>query len=103
MNLLDKRPANLESKTLVRCRVCGSKDLRVYLDLGSTPLANSYLQEKDLRDPEFKEKLAIQLCRPCGLSQLTKVVSPERMYKNYLYVSSTPKTFRDHCAELAKT
>jgi hypothetical protein len=88
---------------LKRCRICGTGDLRVYLDLGSTPLANSYLQESQLQKPEFKEELAIQLCKRCGLSQLTEVVPPDKMYKNYLYVSSTPKTFRDHCAELAET
>ncbi len=92
-----------ESKSRSTCRICDSDDLRVYLNLGSTPLANSYLKKEELANPEFTEELALQLCLGCGLSQLTKVVSPERMYKNYLYVSSTPKTFRDHCAELAKT
>src|SRR6266568_1896414 len=91
------------SRTVVQCRVCNSGALRVYLKLGSTPLANAYLKKADLTDAEFKEELALQLCRECGLSQLTKVVAPERMYKNYLNVSSTPRTFRDHCAELAKT
>jgi len=95
--------ATLSSKNQTSCRVCGSKSLKTYLELGKTPLANSYLTEAQLSDSEFKETLSLQLCRTCGLSQLTKVVAPERMYKNYLYVSSTPATFRDHCAELAKT
>jgi SAM-dependent methyltransferase len=76
--------------------------MKVYLSLGHTPLANAYLQESDLYGHEFKEELALQLCQSCGLSQLTKVVSPERMYKNYLYVSSTTQTFRQHFAEYAK-
>lgn len=71
--------------------------------MGRTPLANSYLREEDLRKPEFKEDLALQVCPTCGLSQLTKIVNPDLMFKQYLYVSSTTETFRDHCAELAKS
>ncbi|MBI4323008.1 MAG: sugar nucleotide-binding protein [Candidatus Omnitrophica bacterium] len=85
------------------CRICGSSSLWTYLDLGVTPLANSYLREEDLPQPEFREELAIQLCETCGLSQLTKVVNPDLMFRHYLYVSSTTATFRSHCAELAES
>jgi len=91
------------SKTLRACRICHAKRLAVYLNLGRLPLANAYLRSKDLGQNEFIEELALQLCRQCGLSQLTKVVHPDRMFKNYLYVSSTPSTFREHCAELARS
>jgi len=85
----------------VSCRMCGSKNLYVYLDLGSSPLANSYVLESDRSLPEFKAPLAIQLCEDCGLSQLTHVVNPELMFSHYLYVSSTPQTFRNHCDDFA--
>ncbi len=92
-----------ESKSQSTCRICGSTTLYKYLDLGSTPLANSYLKREDLDKPEFSEELALQVCTTCGLSQLTKVVHPDLMFKNYLYVSSTTQTFRDHCVEMAET
>lgn len=92
-----------QSKSHDICRICRSTNLHEYLDLGRTPLANSYLRAEDLQVPEFKEELKLQVCTDCGLSQLTKVVNPDLMFRNYLYVSSTPKTFRDHCVELAKT
>lgn len=92
-----------DSKHQAECRICRSTKLYKYLDLGSTPLANSYLKENDLTSPEFREELVLQLCLDCGLSQLTKVVHPDLMFKNYLYVSSTTQTFRDHCEELART
>lgn len=66
-------------------------------------MANSYIAEKDLGGPEFKEELKIQLCLDCGLSQLTKVVPPDVMFRHYLYVSSTTTTIRDHFRELAET
>jgi SAM-dependent methyltransferase len=91
------------SRTVDRCRACGSRRLRPYLDLGRTPLANSYLDEKSLGEPEFAEELALQLCLDCGLSQLTKAVHPDRMFRHYLYVSSTTETIRAHFAEFART
>lgn len=94
---------DLSSRSADRCRACGSKDLYRYLDLGRSPLANSYLAEKDLGGPEFREELCLQLCRDCGLSFLTKVVHPDRMFKHYLYVSSTTETMRSHFGEFAKT
>lgn len=91
------------SKSQNACRVCGSSRLVQYLHLGVTPLANSYLAEQDLPAKEFKEELALQLCGECSLSQLSKVVNPDRMFKHYLYVSSTTTTFQKHCIELAST
>lgn len=100
-NLVKNRMA--ESKAQTACRVCTSQNLYHYLHLGLTPLANSYLTPAQLGEPEFREELALQVCLDCGLSQLTKVVHPDLMFKNYLYVSSTTQTFRDHCVEMAAT
>jgi len=86
-----------------RCRVCGSSDLLRYLDMGVTPLANSYLRAEQLGTAEPAAELALQICANCGLSQLTRVVDRDLMFRNYLYVSSTTETFREHCAELAAT
>lgn len=91
------------SKEQDHCRICNSSNLYRYLDLGRAPLANSYLREEELALPEFIEELTLQVCTDCGLSQLTKVVEPDLMFRNYLYVSSTTQTFRDHCAEMAST
>jgi SAM-dependent methyltransferase len=86
-----------------RCRICGSTGLVRYLDMGATPLANSYLTDEQLRTPEAVAELALQVCVGCGLSQLTRVVDRDLMFRNYIYVSSTSQTLRDHCAKLAVT
>jgi SAM-dependent methyltransferase len=91
------------AKVHTRCRVCGSSRLVRYLDIGVTPLANSYLTRERLGTPELVAELALQLCDGCGLSQLTRVVDRDLMFRDYLYVSSTTQTFREHCAELAET
>lgn len=91
------------SRAVTQCRACGSANLQRYLDMGRTPLANSYLDASSAGQEEFVEELCIQLCVECGLSQLTKVVDPDRMFRNYLYVSSTTLTLREHFAEFAAT
>jgi len=98
-----ERAVEVAAKVHDRCRACGSADLVRYLDLGTTPLANSYRRPEQLRDAEPVVELALQVCVACGLSQLTRVVDRDAMFRDYLYVSSTTATFREHCAELATT
>jgi SAM-dependent methyltransferase len=80
------------------CRCCKSKELFLYLNLGQQPLANSYHRGEKLR----KYPLEVNLCKNCYHSQLSIVVDPDAMFRNYLYVSGTTKTFRDHTKNLAK-
>ena len=98
-----ERLVDVAAKIHDHCRICGSGDLVGFLDLGTTPLANSYLRRDQLAEPEPAVELALQMCPRCGLSQLTRVVDRDAMFRDYLYVSSTSATFREHCAELAAT
>ncbi|MDO8270204.1 MAG: class I SAM-dependent methyltransferase [Candidatus Levybacteria bacterium] len=80
------------------CRCCKGKELLTYLNLGNQPLANSYHKGKKL--PVYP--LVVNLCTQCFHSQLSVVVNKERMFKNYLYVSGTTDTFRNHTKKLAE-
>lgn len=82
------------------CRICDSSLSTVYLDLGRTPLANSYVKTEAEGRSAATYELAVALCDNCHLSQLTTVVPPELMFDHYLYVSSTTQTFRKHCEGL---
>lgn len=86
-------------KKRLTCRCCKSKDLFLYLDLGLQPLANTYTKKKTIL-PTYP--LEVMVCRKCFHSQLSIVVNPDDMFKNYLYVSGTTDTFRHHCELLAK-
>ena len=79
---------------LKECLACGSSDLKLTLDLGFQPLANSYRKDK----AEWLEvfPLAINLCKNCYHVQLTHAVNPDLMFKDYLYVSGTSQTMNDH-------
>ena len=69
------------------------KNLEEYLNLGNIPLVNSYVDPKNLEPVDTKYPLEINYCQDCSLSQLSIVVRPEIMYKNYFYRSSISKTF----------
>lgn len=84
------------------CRICGSEKLTPVLSFGSTPLANSFLSESDMLKAEPFFPLEVNFCEDCNLLQLAHVVSPDLLFKNYLYVSSTSKVFVEHFAAYAK-
>ncbi len=85
-----------------KCRYCNSQLPAPFLELGSIPLANSFVTKDQLSAPEFKCPLSLCHCMTCGLVQLSHVVPPDLMFSNYLYVSSTTQTFRKHFADYAQ-
>lgn len=74
---------------LKECRVCGNENLVEVLDLKSQPLANSY---HDASKEQETYPLKINVCNECFHVQLSVVVDPDLMFKDYLYVSGTSKT-----------
>lgn len=85
-----------------KCRYCNSALSTPFLELGSIPLANSFLTRDQLNQPEFNCPLSLCYCSTCSLVQLSHVVPPDLMFSNYLYVSSTTQTFRKHFSDYAK-
>ena len=75
------------------CICCDSKELIEVLDLKNQPLANSYHTIDEVL-PEFPLKL--NLCCKCFHLQLSHIVHPDQLFKNYLYVSGTTKTLTDY-------
>lgn len=84
------------------CRYCNSPLPEPFLDLGRTPLANSFLRKEELNKEEFTCPLRLAWCSQCWLVQLSDVVPPDKMFRNYLYVSSTTETFKKHFADYAQ-
>lgn len=79
------------------CRVCGGKNLERYLDLGVMPLVNSLAHTKEAAFEAERYPLQVLFCGRCGLSQLSLVVGPKKLFTQYLYRSSISKTFATHC------
>lgn len=83
-----------------KCRICRSRNLVSYLDLGGMPLVNKVLSNEEVAS-EKKYPLEVLFCGECNLSQLSIVVNPEVLFRNYVYRSGISETFRNHCRDLA--
>lgn len=87
----------------VTCRACGGTDLLRFLELGPSPLANAFPS-----DPaEFAEEpffpLDVWFCRTCTLVQVLDVIDPEVLFRDYIYVTGTSTTIRQHNEAYART
>ena len=75
------------------CVCCGKSNLSLVLDLNNQPLANSYHKEDEVLE---EYPLGLNLCDDCYHLQLTHIVNPDLLFKNYLYCSGTTQTLRDN-------
>lgn len=87
----------------VACRACGKAGLRVILSLGRTALANQYLTEEQLDQPEETYPLELAFCPSCFLVQITETVPPEKLFREYFYLSSFSDTMLRHAEESARS
>lgn len=71
------------------------------LSLGSTPLANAFLPTGRATDDEPSYPLEALRCERCGLVQLSVVVDPDVLFREYLYASSASAPLFNHFASLA--
>ena len=78
------------------CRVCGSKDLKKFLDLGKTPLANSLVNKANLHKKDRTFPLAVYFCKKCSLVQVCDVVNPKILFSDYYFITSASSPSIDH-------
>ena len=82
------------AKELTECLCCGSQHLELTLDLGTQPMANSFLDAEDTSELTFP--LILNRCKDCSHLQLSHAVDPDLLFRNYLYVSGTSQTLKDY-------
>ena len=82
----------MAAREIKHCRVCNSKNLFEFLDLGSLPIPNGFLEKEDLKKEERRYPLVVVYCRNCSLTQLKYIVDPGVMFRNYLYIPSASQT-----------
>ncbi len=80
------------------CRFCGGA-LHPVLDLGATPLCESFLAAQDLNRMEPTYPLTLWVCGACRLLQLQAYVSPEAIFGDYAYFSSYSDAFVAHARD----
>ena len=78
------------------CRFCGSKLTRTFVDLGMSPLCESYLTAEQLNQGEMFYPLHVYVCGSCFLVQLQEYVRPEGIFTDYAYFSSYSDSWLQH-------
>ena len=86
----------------MKCRFCKAELKNLVIDLGLSPLANSFLaKEKTLQKEQF-HPLKVFVCEKCFLVQLVNdSVTPEEIFSDYVYFSSFSKLWMDHTKNLS--
>ena len=67
------------------CRGCGTLLEHTFVDLGLSPLANSYVPAERARSGEMFFPLHAYVCGKCFLVQLEEFESPEHIFSDYAY------------------
>ena len=78
------------------CRFCGTSLRVAFVDLGVSPLANSYLTQAQLYKNESFYPLHAFVCEKCFLVQLEEFESPQHIFSDYAYFSSYSDSWLDH-------
>ena len=79
-----------------RCRFCGTVLRHTFVDLGMSPLCESYVGPDQLNQMEPFYPLHVYVCEHCFLVQLEEYVSPEEIFSEYAYFSSYSDTWLQH-------
>ena len=80
----------------VTCRLCGSAELRSFLDLGATPPCELFLTAETAEQREDTFPLHVRVCDQCLLAQLPPLITPEETFEEYAYFSSFSTSWVEH-------
>lgn len=81
---------------VVSCRLCGAELTETFVDLGMSPLCESYVPADRVDAPETFYPLHVRTCSECLLVQLPAYVAGEEIFSDYLYFSSYSSSWVEH-------
>ena len=84
-----------------KCRFCNNELELSFVDLGMSPLSNSYIPPEKLQKMEPFYPLHAFLCDKCFLVQLSEFESPENIFSEYAYFSSYSQSWLEHAKDYA--
>jgi hypothetical protein len=85
------------------CRFCGTFLEHTFVDLGMSPLCESYRTAGQLNQMEPFYPLHVKVCDRCFLVQLEEYVSPEHIFTEYAYFSSYSDSWLKHASDYVDT
>lgn len=83
------------------CRFCGAALERTVVDLGMSPLCESFLRADQLRRMEPFYPLHLFVCEECYLVQLEEFVAPEDIFTDYAYFAGYSTSWIEHARRYA--
>ncbi len=78
------------------CRFCARPLSLTFVDLGKSPLCESFLAAEQLNSMEPFYPLHVYVCEGCYLVQLQEFVSPAEIFTDYAYFSSYSTSWLEH-------
>jgi hypothetical protein len=78
------------------CRGCGATLRHTFVDLGMSPLCESFLEAGQLNQMEPFYPLHVWVCDACFLVQLEEYVDPREIFREYAYFSSYSESWLRH-------
>src|SRR5712664_2723706 len=84
------------TKMQIICRFCEAPLEQTFVNLGMSPLCESFLPEDQLNQMEPFYPLQVYVCGKCFLVQLEEFVAPENIFSDYLYFASYSDTWLAH-------
>ena len=85
-----------QTMTQPRCRLCHTPLRHTFVDLGMSPLCESFVPGDKLDAMEPYYPLQVLVCDACYLVQLREYVSPENIFTDYAYFSSYSTSWVSH-------
>src|SRR5579872_6547180 len=90
------REATTDNSGTPLCRFCGTPLRQTLVDLGMSPLCESYVSAERLNQMESFYPLHVRVCGECFLVQLEQYVSAESIFSHYAYFSSYSDSWLAH-------
>ena len=85
------------------CRFCGQELKYTFVDLGLSPLSNSYIGKDKMDNGQTFYPLHTYVCDKCFLVQLKEYESPKEIFSDYAYFSSYSASWLNHAKEYVNT
>jgi C-methyltransferase C-terminal domain/Putative zinc binding domain/Methyltransferase domain len=98
------KPASVDPRAATtsqfpKCIFCATPLTQTFVDLGMSPLCESYVSRAQLNQMEAFYPLHVRVCSQCFLVQLEEYVSPEHIFTEYAYFSSYSDTWLAHAKD----
>ena len=90
-------PETQKEVTTTPCRFCGANLEHTFVDLGMSPLCETYPSAAELNRGEVYYPLHVYVCSSCFLVQLEEYESRENIFDDYPYFSSFSDSWLKHC------